>query len=104
MPRFAPGCGVCRDGKKDGAAVQLAILVVAHPAQRFAVVELAFAIQVGIAGHAFELGDGFRGRGVTHHTVQHTVRRTYEDVRKSPGKRNDHLHKRSPLHHCIARM
>lgn len=79
-------------GGEDRSSVDLAVQVSADPGQRFAVVEHAFAIQVGIAGNALKFGDGFRGRGVAHHPMQHTVGRTHEHVGKSPGKRNDDLH------------
>lgn len=96
---FADGSGDIGFGGIDGAAVDLSISIASRPHERLAVIKHAFAIQVVIAGDALKFGDSLRGRGVAHNTVQRTIRRTYEYVGKSPGKRDDDLHGRSHVRH-----
>lgn len=100
---FAAFAGRGRDIGFSGeycVAVGLTILIASDPRKRLAVIKHAFAIQVVIAGDALKFGDGCRGRGVAHNTVQRAIRRTYEYVGKSPGKRDDDLHGRSHDRHC----
>lgn len=79
-------------GGEDDPTIDLTVQITADPGQGFAIVEHAFAIQVVVAGNALEFGNGFRGRGMSHHAVEDTVGRAHEHVGKSPGKRNDDLH------------
>ncbi|CAB3671926.1 Uncharacterised protein [Achromobacter spanius] len=100
---FAAFAGRGRDIGFSGeycVAVGLTISIASDPRKRLAVIKHAFAIQVVIAGDALKFGDGCRGRGVAHNTVQRAIRRTYEYVGKSPGKRDDDLHGRSHDRHC----
>lgn len=100
---FAAFAGRGRDIGFSGeycVAVGLTILIASDPRNGHAVIKHAFAIQVVIAGDALKFGDGCRGRGVAHNTVQRAIRRTYEYVGKSPGKRDDDLHGRSHDRHC----
>lgn len=100
---FAAFAGRGRDIGFSGeycVAIGLAISIASDPRNGLAVIKHAFAIQVVIAGDALKFGDSVRGRGVAHDTMQRTIRRTYEYVGKSPGKRDDDLHGRNHDRHC----